>query len=114
MTSRIDLSEQSSDLVPGPVPYAAIVPNAAKAGEPVPLCLTLHGGGANRDFLVAQQPLLDAMWAAGTLPQMVLASASTGELSFYLDQPDGKIRWETFLIDEARSSRGNRTPGRRS
>ena len=31
------------------------------------------------------------------MPPMVIASASTGALSYYLDHPDGSARWETFI-----------------
>jgi S-formylglutathione hydrolase len=65
----------------------------------MPLCLVLHGGGTDREFLVGQKPIFDAMWEAGELPPMLLACASTGELSFYLEDPEGKLRWESFLLE---------------
>ena len=63
------------------------------------MCVLLHGGGGSRDNLGALRPLFDNWWAAGAMPPMVIASASTGALSYYLDHPDGSARWETFIAE---------------
>jgi len=97
--TRLDLDDLSCDAVPGPVPYAVVVPEEHGVGDPLPLCVMLHGGGGSRDALIAQQPLLDELFATGALPPMVVGMASTGEMSFYLDHPDGKERWEHFVAD---------------
>lgn len=94
--TRVELAEFRSDLVPDPVPYAVILPPGYENAEPLPLCLNLHGGGGSRDMLVAFSEPLDAWFADGSLEPMVIASASTGELSFYLDEPGG-AQWETFI-----------------
>lgn len=94
---RVDLDELASDLIPSPAPYAVLVPEGVPG--PLPLCLTLHGGGSNRDFLVEQRPLLEALMNGGQLPPMVFATVSTGELSFYFDHPDGSAHWESFVAE---------------
>ena len=94
--TRVELAELRSDLVPDPVPYAVVLPPGYDDAEPLPLCLNLHGGGGSRDMLVGFREPLDAWFADGSLEPMVIASASTGELSFYLDQPAG-AQWETFI-----------------
>lgn len=98
--SRIDLAELASECVPDPVPYAVLVPPSHGEGEPLPLCLSLHGGGGDRETLVAQKPLFDELFANGMLPPMVVATASTGEYSFYLDHVDDSERWETFITED--------------
>lgn len=101
-SSRIEFADLSSDLVPDSVPYAVLVPPGYNEndGGAYPLCLLLHGGGGSRDNLVALKPLFDQWWAAGIVPPMVVASSSTGALSYYLDHPEGGARWETFIADE--------------
>jgi S-formylglutathione hydrolase len=94
---RVDLGELASDLIPNPALYAVLVPENEPG--PLPLCLTLHGGGSNRDFLVEQAPLLEGLINAGQLPPMVFATASTGEMSFYFDHPDGSAHWESFISE---------------
>ena len=98
--SRVELHELPSDIVPGPVPYAVLLPPGYDDGGPVPLCLSLHGGGGSRDQLEEFQAAYDALWATGELPPMVFATASTAPLGFYLDAEDGSALWETFVADE--------------
>ena len=94
--SRLERGGFPVDFASEPVPYAALLPPGYDDGGPYPLVLALHGGGSSREELASVQPLFDAMWADG-LPPMVVAMASTGPLSFYLDHPDGSTRWETAL-----------------
>lgn len=98
-TSRLELADLDTGLVPEAVPYAVLLPPGYGEGEAMPLCLMLHGGGGNRDMLVGFKATFDAWWADGSVPPMVVATASTGELSFYLDHPDGRTRWETFVAE---------------
>jgi len=87
-----------SDLVPGPVPYYALVPPGLDAtSEPAPLVLNLHGGGGDREVLKRQQPLFERLWQEGALPPMVIVTPSATPRCFYLDFEDGSERWETFL-----------------
>jgi S-formylglutathione hydrolase len=96
-SSRIELADLPADFAPNGVPYAVLVPPGYDDGGAYPLCVLLHGGGGGRDNLTALQPLFDNWWTTGTMPPMVIASASTGALSYYLDHPDGSARWETFI-----------------
>jgi S-formylglutathione hydrolase len=96
-SSRIELADLPVDFAPNGVPHAVLVPPGYDDGGAYPLCVLLHGGGGSRDNLAALRPLFDNWWAAGAMPPMVIASASTGALSYYLDHPDGSARWETFI-----------------
>ncbi len=98
--SRVETSRVLVDFVPEGVPYAAILPPGYEQCDPMPLCLVLHGGGGNHQNLVDSKPIYDQLWASGALPPMVLASASVGPLGFYLDHPDGKVRWERFIAHD--------------
>jgi S-formylglutathione hydrolase len=92
--SRLELIEIPAESVKGPVPVAVLLPPGFDAaGEPLPLCLNLHGGGENSDFLGRIKPSIDALWADGSLPRMVHVMADTGPLSWYW-------HWDDFLIDE--------------
>ena len=89
----------SSDLVPSPVAYYALLPPGyATDTEPLPLVLGLHGGGGSREGLARQKPIFDELWATGALPPMVIVMPSVTERSFYLDRRDGSERWESFLV----------------
>lgn len=98
-SSRIELADLPADFAPNGVPYAVLVPPGYDDGAAYPLCVLLHGGGGSRDNLGALRPLFDNWWAAGVMPPMVIASASTGAMSYYLDHPDGSARWETFIAE---------------
>jgi S-formylglutathione hydrolase len=99
-SSRVELSDFPADFAPGGVPYAVLVPPGYDDGGAYPLCLLLHGGGGSRENLAALKPLFDNWWAAGIMPPMVIASASTGAMSYYLDHPDGSARWETLIAED--------------
>ncbi len=98
-SSRIELADLPADFAPNGVPYAVLVPPGYDDGAAYPLCVLMHGGGGSRDNLGALRPLFDNWWAAGVMPPMVIASASTGAMSYYLDHPDGSARWETFIAE---------------
>ena len=100
-SSRIELADLPADFAPDGVPYAVLVPPGYNEndGGAFPLCLLLHGGGGSRENLAALKPLFDQWWAAGAVPPMVIASASTGAMSYYLDHPEGSPRWETLIAE---------------
>jgi S-formylglutathione hydrolase len=52
---------------------------------------------SSRDMLVRMREPISAWWADESLPPMVVATASTGPSSCYLDHPDGSTAWETFV-----------------
>ena len=103
--SRVELAEMPWS-GPASVEYAVLLPPEYGAESRLPLCMFLMGGGGSRDNLAAMTPFFDELWASGALPPMVLATPSTGALSYYLDHPDGSARWETLaardLVDHLR------------
>src|SRR5208337_5309416 len=98
-SSRVELADLPADFAPDGVPYAVLVPPGYDEGDAYTLCVFLHGGGGSRENLAALKPLFDIWWAAGIMPPMVIASASTGALSYYLDHPGGSARWETLIAE---------------
>jgi S-formylglutathione hydrolase FrmB len=42
------------------------------------------------------QPLFDASWANGTVQPMIVVTPTSG-LDYYMEDPAGPIRWESFL-----------------
>lgn len=66
--------------------------------EPLPLILVLHGANSSREFLAMLQPTVDQMWADGSLPESVLACASTPTVGgFYIDRPGNA--WERLVAE---------------
>lgn len=98
--ATIEGGELATALVPGPVPYRALIPDGPDAATiSCPLMLCLHGGLGGHDLLEQVAPVFQDMWRSGALPQMIVAAPETGH-SFYLDYRDGSQRWETFLTTE--------------
>lgn len=98
--SQIVDAKIETKLVPGPVEYAALLPDGYEAAkDPLPLLLFLHGGGGDKSFLTRMRSVFDEMWKAGTLPPMVVATPSASR-SFYMDYKDGSQKWETFIVTE--------------
>jgi S-formylglutathione hydrolase len=86
-------SQLTRGVLPGDIAYTVLTP--AAAGPPLPLTLVLHGAGSSSEFLATVQPLVDGMWADGSLPPAVLACASTPTAGgFYLG------RWERLIADD--------------
>ena len=96
MIADVELGEMKSDLLSDPVPFAILRPRCDSG--PLPLCIVLHGGGGSRQSLIDCKPLFEAWWSEGLLPPMVLASPSAG-MSYYIEHPEGGIRWETFVAE---------------
>ncbi len=95
--SRIEIGELAAGFAAAKVPYAALVP---ADGGPYPLCLFLYGGGGSHRTLVDCRPVFERWWSEGIVPPMVMASADTGPMSYYLDHPDGNARWESFIAED--------------
>ena len=95
MSATVELLDIRSTAVGADVPIAVITPPGFDpAGDALPLALTLHGGGGDRSNLANSAPLYEALWSARVIAPMVLASASTGPMSWYAG------RWEEFIADE--------------
>lgn len=96
MASILTLHDLSSPHLPAPVPYAVLAPDRE---EPLLLCLLLLGAGGTRDALVDLQASFDTYWSDGSVPPMIIVAPSPG-LDYYLEDPGGSIRWESFLADD--------------
>src|SRR5262249_6431902 len=88
----------STPLIPQPLVYSVLLPDGYDAaGAKLPPLPCLPGGGGDNTFLATQQPYIEKMWAAGTLPKMVVVTPSAGR-SFYMDRKDGSQKWETAIL----------------
>lgn len=92
------LNSVESDLVPGPVNYALVAPDGFQKMSDLPLVLSLHGGGGNRDRLLREAPLWQARWDAETVPPAVVVMPSVTPRGFYMNFKDGSERWEDFIV----------------
>ena len=96
MSSTITLNDVSSRNLPAPVPYAVLTPDRE---DPLPICILLLGAGGTRDSLSDLQPVFDQWWAEGVVPPMIVATPTSG-LDYYMEDPAGTIRWDSFLADD--------------
>jgi S-formylglutathione hydrolase len=93
MPSTVTLRDISSPHLPTPVPYAVLAPDHE---ELLPLCLFLLGAGGTREVLFDLQAIFDRWWAESLVPPMVIATPTSG-LEYYMEDPAGPIRWDSFL-----------------
>lgn len=93
MQSTVSLHDISSSHLPASVPYAILAP---RHEEPLPLCVLLLGAGGTRESLADLQPRFEEWWAANSVPPMIVATPTAG-LDYYMEDPAGPIRWESFL-----------------
>jgi S-formylglutathione hydrolase len=88
----------ANTLIPHPLAYTVLLPDGYDpSGPELPLLLALHGGDGDHGFLSRQQPYIERMWSAGTLPKMIVATPDA-ERSFYMDRKDGSQKWETVIL----------------
>ena len=98
--SRLETGEIVTKLVPGPVKYSVLLPPGYDPkGAPYPLLLLLHGGNGDNGFLSQMTPTIEAAWAAGDLPPLVVVTPDA-QRSLYMDYRDGSQKWETFIVTE--------------
>jgi len=98
--ARLETGEIATRLVPGPVKYTVLLPPGYDPkAEPYPLLLLLHGGNGDNGFLSAMAPTIEAAWAAGDLPPLVVVTPDA-QRSLYMDYRDGSQKWETFIVTE--------------
>lgn len=89
----------STDLVPSPVEYFAVIPrDIENIEEPLPLILSLHGGGGSREALKLQHPNLEKQVQEGVIPPSVIVMPSVSLGCMYMDFRDRIQNWETFII----------------
>lgn len=95
---KLETGSLPTPLLPHPMAYTVLLPDGYDpAGPALPLMLALHGGGGDNGFLKNQQAYFEKMWAAGTLPKMVIATPDA-DRSFYMDRKDGSQKWETAIL----------------
>jgi S-formylglutathione hydrolase len=98
MAAAVLKKEFSSELVPGPVEYAVLLPEGyEQSDETYPLLYFLHGGGGDRSFLELMRPVIERTISSGKLPKVVAVTPSVSR-SLYMDYRDGSQKWEQFLI----------------
>ena len=97
--SRLETGEIATKLAPGPAKYTVLFPPGYDKSKPLPLLLMLHGGGGDNGFLNRMKGIIDAAWAAGDLPPVVVVTPDVGR-SLYMDYRDGSQKWETFIVSE--------------
>jgi S-formylglutathione hydrolase len=84
-----------ADPIHGRVPCAALLP--ARDAAPRAVCLFLYGGGGSRESLAEIEPLLRAWSQSERLAPMIIATPDVGPWSFYLDDPQRGLGWESFV-----------------
>ena len=94
--SVLHLGEVGTDLVPGPLEYAALTPPDA-GSSPLPLVLLLHGGNGSRDLLSQMRPAIERAWEEERLAPAVVVTPSCRR-SFYMNFRDGSERWEDAVL----------------
>lgn len=98
--ARVETVELATKLVPSPAKYSVLLPPGyASSKAPLPVLLLLHGGGGDNSFLARMQPTIEAAWAAGDLPPVVVVTPDA-KRSLYMDYRDGSQKWETFIAGE--------------
>lgn len=97
--SRLEFVDLPSGFDESDVSCSVLLPPSYDQSEPLPVCIALHGYGGSADDLKSLRRFFELWWRNGALPPMVIAAASTGPFSFYLDMPDGSLAWESFISD---------------
>jgi S-formylglutathione hydrolase len=92
---RVIESAVETELIPGGLPYALLLPDSP--GHGLPLLLLLHGGNGDRSFLGTMEPLVRRAWNDGVLPPVAVATPSAGR-SLYMDTWDGSARFESAIL----------------
>ena len=97
---RLETGEIATKLVPGPAKYTVLLPPGyGTSKDAYPLLLLLHGGDGDNGFLSKMKPTIEAAWAAGDLPPLVVVTPDA-QRSLYMDYRDGSQKWETFITTE--------------
>ncbi len=94
--SSVTLAEITSPHLPAAAQYAVLSPDEAQ--EP-PTCILLMGGGGTREALFDLQPLFEEWWKSGIVLPMRIVTPTPG-LDYYMEEPSGPVRWDTFLVSD--------------
>ena len=93
--ATLELHDLKSTVRGEEVPAAVVLPPGYdRNGEPLPLLISLHGGGDSRDHIVEFFPLFQRMFDKQVLPPLVIVGFSSGPGSWYGGT------WEEFVVDE--------------
>ncbi len=79
----------------GRLPALALFP--ARAGENLPVCLFLYGGGGTVDTLLMLEQVLGPAWRNQDLAPMLVASVAVPPFCFYLDDPKRGMYWQSAV-----------------
>src|SRR3954447_22210096 len=101
---QLELGRVETALLPEPLEYAALVPEAA---VPTRLLYLLHGGGGSRDFINQARLWIEAAWDTDTLPPCVVVAPSVTR-SFYMNYRDGSHHWEDAVVGPLREAAAER------
>ena len=99
--SRLEAVTLDTELVPGSVDVAVLLPPGFEPGStPHTLLLWLHGGPDDSSYLSRElRPIIEAAWKRKELPPLVVAVPSARR-SFYMDYQDGTEKWESLILEE--------------
>ncbi len=114
MSSKLILDSLESDLIPGAIEYAVLLPEGYDPeGEPLPLLINMHGGGLDRNYLAEPEVIgiYEKLWAEGALPPMVVA-CYTARGGWHMNYKDGSEMWEDFYFEFAEFMQNNYNVGK--
>ena len=95
----INTSLKTTQLPDGGLDYAVWEPPGYKAGQTLPLIISLHGGGGSQEELESWVPSILEEMAKGDFPAAIWSMPSAGR-SFYMNAKDGSADWESVIVDE--------------
>jgi len=92
--------EIDTKAVPGPRKAGILLPPGFSPSEgPLPVLFLLHGGMGYAGRTSMRAGLLEQAWTTGVLPRLIVVTPDA-DRSFYLTSPDGKERWEEFVLSD--------------
>ncbi len=101
MSTELVLNSMQTNLIPGEVEYAVLLPpHYYDSDKQLPLLLNMHGGGLDRNYLTepAVRKMYEMLWTEGALPHMVIACYSARD-SWHLNYFDRSELWEDFAFE---------------
>lgn len=102
-TGRVECNSISSKILSRSVPYCIVLPHSfdADKARTFPVLYFLHGLGDNEQFFVHSGAwnLMEDMRDKGELKDFLIATPDA-RATFYINERDGKERYEDFLLQE--------------
>jgi S-formylglutathione hydrolase FrmB len=99
---RAECRSAPSKILGHPVPYCVILPPGYDTEKQrYPVLYFLHGLGSNSQLLVnfGGMDLVNDLWTQNEIGGFLIVTPD-GDRSFYINSPDGKVRYEDFFIRE--------------